>query len=195
MDGVGSFEGKQFTGRNRRLLYEWQKMEERTAKRQDLVCRVAKRNTVGLPIGYWIEYRIRSICGVENLQDLEVEGIYNPPVFASEFTMQIDIPEGYPCIDAQPTFHFLTENGDGLPIPHPWHPNIRFFGDFAGRVCLNMPDTYTDLAWGVERVALYLRYDLYHAVAEPPYPEDLKVAEWVIRQGEPNGWVYFDQEL
>ena len=51
-----------------------------------------------------------------------------------------------------------------------------------------------DLAWYVERVALYLRYDLYHAVQEPPYPEDMKVARWVLRQGEPEGWVYFDQE-
>ena len=39
-----------------------------------------------------------------------------------------------------------------------------------------MADTYTDLVWGVERVAHYLRYDVYHAVSEPPYPEDLKVA-------------------
>ena len=54
-----------------------------------------------------------------------------------------------------------------------------------------MPDTYTDLAWAVERVAQYLRYEIYHAVSEPPYPEDLKVAAWVIRQGEPKEWTVF----
>jgi hypothetical protein len=41
----------------------------------------------------------------------------------------------------------------------------------------------------VKRVASYLTYERYHAVAEPPYPEDLQVAAWVIRQAEPNGWI------
>ena len=78
-------------------------------------------------------------------------------------------------------------------IPHPWHPNIRYFGEFAGRVCLNTLNSHTSLAWCVDRVALYLRYDLYHAIQEPPYPEDPKVARWIIQQGEPNEWIFFDQ--
>jgi hypothetical protein len=56
-----------------------------------------------------------------------------------------------------------------------------------------MTDTYTDLLWGVQRVASYLRYDTYHALIEAPYPEDLKVAAWVTRQGEPKEWIYFEQ--
>jgi hypothetical protein len=56
-----------------------------------------------------------------------------------------------------------------------------------------MADTYTDLLWGIRRVASYLRYETYHALMESPYPEDLKVAAWVIRQGEPNGWLLFEQ--
>lgn len=192
---MDNFETKQLSGRNRRLLYEWHKMKERITEREDLTWSVTKHNTAGLPVGYQVDYHILSICGVENIDNLDMEGVCNPPVFASIFKMQIDIPEGYPCIDAMPTFHFLTEDKDRSLLPHPWHPNIRFFGDFAGRVCLNMADTYTDLAWGVERIALYLRYDLYHAIEEPPYPEDLKVARWVVRQGEPNGWIYFDQKL
>ncbi len=107
--------------------------------------------------------------------------------------MQIDLPPGYPCIDSPPALRFLTADENGNPIPHPWHPNIRYFGSFAGRVCINMADSYTDLAWGVERVGQYLRYERYHAVNEPPYPEDMQVAAWVIRQGEPNEWVYFSQ--
>jgi hypothetical protein len=42
-------------------------------------------------------------------------------------------------------------------------------------------------------VASYLRYETYHALLESPYPEDLKVATWVMRQGEPNGWLLFEQ--
>lgn len=63
----------------------------------------------------------------------------------------------------------------------------------AGRVCLNAPDSYMDLVWYVERVALYLKYELYHAKQEPPYPEDINVARWVLRQGEPMRWIFFNQ--
>lgn len=180
-----SLEGKQLSGRNRRLLYEWQKLEQHLSARKDIDYLVAKANSQGLPISYQISYHIKSICGIE--ADFT-------PIFAKIFLMQIDIPDNYPCIDALPYFHFLTHDKNGCEIPHPWHPNIRYYGEFAGRVCLNMPDTYTDLAWGVERVAHYLRYDLYHAIVEPPYPEDLRVADWVTKHGEPNKWIFFDQE-
>ena len=156
--------------------------------------RITKYNLNGLPVKYLIEYGIRSICQVNDVDKLNKPGSDNSPVFASVFFMQIDIPENYPCIDAPVSFRFLTQDSTGEPIPHPWHPNIRFFGEFAGRVCLNTPDSYTSLAWCVERVALYLRYDLYHAFPEPPYPEDLRVAEWVVKQGEPKGWIFFGQE-
>lgn len=172
------------SGRDRRLRYEWEKMQEHLSARTDIECEVIAENAHGLPTGYLITYHLKSICGIEGQR----------PVFAREFKMQIDLPVNYPCIDGAPSFHFLTKDPDGKDIPHPWHPNIRYFGEYAGRVCLNMTDTYTDLVWGVERVAHYLRYDLYHAVAEPPYPEDMKVAQWVIQLGEPNEWIFFDQE-
>lgn len=180
-------------GRDRRLLVEWQKFEERLQGRQDIRYEVTKRNAAGLPVGYLIHYQLKSICGVENMAQLDDPRVSNPPVFATGFLMSIDLPDGYPSVDAPPAFCFLTHNEQGEPIAHPWHPNIRYFGDFAGRVCINMADTYTDLVWGVLRVADYLRYEIYHAVQEPPYPEDLKVAYWVIRQGEPNKWIYFNQ--
>ena len=169
-------------------------MEERLEGRHDILCRVAKRNAEGLPTAYVISYHIRSICGVEQLEHFGEAGVANMPIFANSFLMRIDLPDGYPSIDAQAEFRFVTYDETGHSIPHPWHPNIRFFGDFAGRVCLNMNDSYTDLVWGVERIADYLRYNVYHAISEPPYPEDLKVASWVIRQGEPNEWIYFDQK-
>lgn len=187
------YEMSQFSGRNRRLLYEWQQLEKQLEGRHDVTCKVIRQNTAGMPTAYLISYQLKSICGVTDMEHFGQLGTHNLPIFATGFKMRIDLPDGYPSIDAQPAFRFLTHDDNGNPIPHPWHPNIRYFGDFAGRVCINMVDTYTDLAWGVQRVAQYLRYDLYHAISEPPFPEDLKVASWVIRQGEPNEWIYFDQ--
>ena len=130
--------------------------------------------------------------GVERIERLNEPGVSNPPIFASEFSMCIVLPPNYPCVDAPVEFRFLTQDSAGNPIPHPWHPNIRYFGEFAGRVCLNTPDTYAGLDWCVDRVASYLSYERYHAVQGPPYPEDFKVAEWVVRQGEPNDWICFE---
>ena len=180
------------TGRNRRLLYEWQRLDERLSRHSDIAYRPTRLNAAGMPVQYLVTYHLRSICGVEHADQLGQPGASNAPVFADEFLMLIDLPADYPCVDAAPVFRFLTTDTDGQDIPHPWHPNIRYFGCMAGRVCLNQPDTYTELAWGVERIASYLRYERYHAVNEPPYPEDLQVAAWVVRQGEPNGWVCFD---
>ena len=181
------------SGRNRRLLHEWRTLEDRFGARKDVDVQVAACNAAGLPVRYWVDYRLRSICGVEQVERLGERGVENPPRFADSFRMEIELPVNYPCVDGSPVFRFLTADTQGRPLPHPWHPNIRWFGPMAGRVCLNMGDTYTDLAWGVDRIAQYLRYDLYHAVSEPPYPEDLQVAAWVIRQGEPREWIYFEQ--
>ena len=181
------------SGRNRRLLHEWRTLEDRFGARKDVDVQVAACNAAGLPVRYRVNYRLHSICGVEQVERLGERGVENPPLFADEFRMVIELPVNYPCVDGAPVFRFLTADEQGSPVPHPWHPNIRWFGQMAGRVCLNMGDTYTDLAWGVDRIALYLRYDLYHAVQEPPFPEDLQVAAWVIRQGEPREWIYFEQ--
>ena len=185
---------KELTGRNRRLQYEWKNLEKRLSSRSDIHFSITKTNAQGMPIRYEITYHIKSICGVTNIENLDKPGVDNEPIFADEFKMQIDIPEDYPCIDALPNFCFLTKDSCGNQIPHPWHPNIRFFGEMAGRVCLNAPDSYMDLAWYVERVALYLKYELYHAKQEPPYPEDITVARWVLRQGEPMRWIFFNQK-
>lgn len=182
---------KALSGRNKRLLHEWRKLEQCLDGRSDISWSVLATNAEGLPVRYRIDYHINSICGVTNLEHLNEAGVVNEPLFADHYQMLIDLPAKYPCVDGAPAFRFLTADADGQDIPHPWHPNIRYFGDFAGRVCINMADTYTDLLWGIERVAGYLHYDCYHALAEPPYPEDLQVAAWVIRQGEPKGWIPF----
>ena len=188
------YDPSQLNGRNRRLLFEWRQLEEKLSRRQDISLSVVKRNAAGLPILYLIDYRLRSICGVEHLDQLNMTGIENRPIFSDGYQMTLELPPGYPGVDAPPLLNFLTVDSSGQPIAHPWHPNIRFFGAFAGKVCINMTDTYTDLLWGVERVASYLRYDTYHAIMETPYPEDLEVAGWVRHQGEPNGWIIFEQK-
>jgi hypothetical protein len=188
------FDPSKLSGRNRRLLSEWHQLETRLDGRTDLSWRVLERNGEQLPTAYLVDYHLRSICGVENMEQLNEPGVENAPVFATGFLMRISLPANYPCVDGAPQFTFLTHDQSGQPIAHPWHPNIRFFGDFAGRVCINMPDTYTDLAWAVLRIGSYLRYETYHAVQEPPFPEDLKVAAWVVRQGEPRQWIFFNQD-
>jgi len=165
------------TGRQRRRLYEWEQLKKLLRKHDDIVIEVTASDGDGIPTAYAVEFHIHSISGVE--QD-------GKPIFADLFTMELVLPEDYPQVDAPPRFRFV---GDTLP----WHPNIRYFGEMAGRVCLNQLNTFADLAWGVERISLYLRYELYHALQEPPYPEDLKVAEWVRHIGEPNNYVFFDQ--
>jgi len=182
------FRDKPLRGRNGRLLREWQMMEEGLSARSDIRWSVVRTNSEGLPVRYLVDYHIHSICGVTDVERLGESGVENRPIYADRFRMVIELPDTFPSVDGAPVFRFLTEDENG-PLPHPWHPNIRFFGSMAGRVCLNRTDTYTDLVWGVKRVATYLTYERYHALAEPPYPEDMQVAAWVIRQAEPNGWI------
>lgn len=189
-----SFIPEKLSGRNRRLLHEWRALEDRFGARPDVDVQVSATNAEGLPVRYRVDFHIKSICGVENVASLGERGVLNPPLFAKGFRMEITLPPNYPCVDGAPVFRFRVADDEGRPIPHPWHPNIRWFGEMAGRVCLNPSDTFTGLDWGVDRIARYLRYDLYHAVAEPPFPEDMQVAAWVIRQGEPQEWIYFEQD-
>lgn len=172
------------TGRQRRRQYEYQQLRQLAARREDIDITVTRQDADGIPCAYLVSYHIRSICAVS--------GEDRHPVYADDFLMAIDIPDDYPQVDAPPHFHFTT--GDDHAGPLPWHPNIRYYGDMAGHVCLNPLDTSADISWGVERVALYLRYELYHALLEAPYPEDLKVAEWVRHVGEPMEYIFFDQK-
>ena len=188
MSDIDNFKNTKFKGRDARLYREWDSIAQKYSQFGEVYYRVRKRNQAQLPVVYEIVYNIRSFCGVE---EADAAGLQRP-IYADRFIMRINIPNNYPSMDAKLEFKFMTQNMAGEEIPHPWHPNIRYFGDFAGRVCINMADTFTDLVWGVLRVAQYLRYETYHAVYEPPYPEDMKVAAWVTKQGEPNGWISFE---
>ncbi len=169
-----------FTGRNRRLLTEWERIDSTLAKMEDIEYSVTGFNDKGIAIEYEIIYLIRSFCGVED--DMS-------PKYADRFVMRLSIPDEYPCADAPVELTFALRDGAMEEIAHPWHPNIKYFGAFAGRVCLNNMDSYTELAWCVERVAHYLRYERYHAENHPPFPEDLTVARWVVDYGEANGYI------
>lgn len=188
MSNLDQYRGKNFRGRNARLLKEWESIEARCENDPEILPVVRKRNPDGLPVVYEVVYNIRSFCGVEEADE---NGLQRP-IFSDRFQMRISIPNNYPSADSKLEFKFLVKNVLGQDIPHPWHPNIRYFGDFAGRVCLNADacGTFTDLSWYIDRVAHYLRYETYHAkVGVPPFPEDEIVAKWVTDQGEPQGWV------
>lgn len=187
MREVDNYKDKHYIGRNARLLNEWISIDERYMHHPEVSYIIRKRNAEGLPVVYEIVFNIKSFCGVEEPDE---NGLQHP-LFHDEFIMRINIPNNYPSIDSKLEFKFLSKNQIGMEIPHPWHPNIRYFGDFAGLVCLNTNacGSYTDLAFYINRVVSYLKYEKYHALNTPPYPQDNKVAEWVLEQGEPQHWI------
>lgn len=184
---IEDYKNKNFTGTNFRLLQEWEIIYDRFRNNKEIVVVIRERNGVGLPIVYEVTYKIRSFCGVMEKDENGLE----KPLFANRFLMRIKIPNNFPSADSKLDYRFMTEDIFEKKIPHPWHPNIRYFGDKVGHVCLNRLayGTYTSLALYIENVALYLKYEKYHAVNEPPYPEDDQVARWFLEQAEPNGWV------
>ncbi|MBQ6155827.1 MAG: hypothetical protein IJK22_04415 [Bacteroidales bacterium] len=192
MREVEKYKDKHFIGRNARLLNEWMSIDERYMHNPEVSYIIRKRNAEGLPVIYEIIFNIKSFCGVGEAD----ENGWQRPLFHDEFIMRIIIPNNYPGVDSKLEFKFLTQTPTGFKIPHPWHPNIRYFGDFAGLVCLNTNacGSYTDLSFYINRVVSYLKFEKYHALNTPPYPQDNKVAEWVLDQAEPNGWITELQE-
>lgn len=197
-DLINNFNQKELSGRDARLLQEWQQLDSLCSKRKaaspnprkpSLSYIIRKKNIMGLPTEYEIWYRCKSIVGVKDTS------IPREPIFGYLHKMSIVLPNNYPSADGNPIFTFITERL-GRPIPHPWHPNIRYSGSFKGHVCLTIKEmgvlaSLKDLVLRVER---YLKYQLYHAQNTYPYPEDQNVAEWVREEGEPNGWTRFGQD-
>ena len=166
-------------GRDTRLLNEWEKLDEVCAAVDEISYVVSSVNASGLPVAYTVLFDIPSIIGVEEADE---QGLQRP-IFGNNHILQIRLPNNYPAADGgAPEFKFVTDV---------WHPNIRFFGDFKGRVCLNLHDygTAVYLAEHIATIACYLRYIDYHTRNEPPYPEDQTVAKWVLEQAEPQGWL------
>lgn len=190
-DLINNFNQKELSGRDARLLQEWQQLDALCSKRRvasrnprkpSLSYIIRKKNIIGLPTEYEIWYRCKSIVGVKDT------GIPREPIFGYLHKMSIQLPLSYPSADGNPIFTFRTDV---------WHPNIRYSGSFKGHVCLTIKEmgvlaSLKDLVLRVER---YLKYQLYHAQNTYPYPEDQNVAEWVREEGEPNGWTRFGQDL
>ena len=182
---------KELSGRDARLLLEWReldslcarrKAESKDPRRPSIAYIIRRKNVIGLPTEYEIWYRCKSIVGVKG------KTAPREPIFGYLHKMSIILPFNYPAADGNPEFKFRTEV---------WHPNIRYAGDFKGRVCLTINEmgVMASLKVLVLRVEQYLKYQLYHAKNTYPYPEDLKAAEWVREEGEPNGWTRFGQDM
>jgi len=179
---IDFYKDKVTPGRNTRLYNEWIMMDAAYSSDEAISYSITKRNPSGMPVVYTITFRIKSITGVE---EPDAQGLQRP-VFGDQHILQITIPNNYPSADGgYPDFKFMTDV---------WHPNIRYFGEFKGHVCLNfeMSGTSTPLAEYISRIAAYLRYDDYHALDEEPFPEDQTVAQWIREQAEPNKWTIFN---
>lgn len=186
---IKRFNLKELSGRDARLLVEWQGIDDLCTRRKarsldplkpSISYIIRRKNFLGLPTEYEIWYRCKSIIGV-------AEGrVPREPIFGNLHKMSIILPSEYPGADGNPIFKFRSDI---------WHPNIRCSGSFKGRVCLTIKEmgVMASLSSLVLRVEQYLKYQLYHAQNTYPYPEDQNVAEWVREEGEPNGWTCFGQ--
>ena len=81
------FNQSQLSGRNRRLLYEWHHLEEGLSENSNISFQVVRRNVAGLPIGYLVDYQLRSICGVQHVDNLNESGVVNSPFFVYDYKM------------------------------------------------------------------------------------------------------------
>jgi hypothetical protein len=122
------------------------------------------------PEKYLIDYFCRSFVGID---------ANGEPIIGEHHRMKIYLDRDYPR--TEPHMLFLT------PI---WHPNIG--SEEPRRICTDKALTW----WagkGVDdliiRVGEMIQYKHYHAKNEPPFPQDLTVAAWVLNHAEPRGLV------
>ena len=132
---------------------------------------IAVVSPLKIPVKYLITYHLRTIVGIE--EDLQ-------PIFGNEHQVEITLPKRYPLESAK----IYTKT----PV---WHPNIQFHGKFVGRICGNTTNFGKgfSLKQLVLRIEEILRYKNYHAEHTHPFPEDGKVADWILEFAEPNGIV------
>lgn len=130
-----------------------------------------------IPILYEVDYHIKSIIGIHPDQS---------PIYGDKHTLQIDFPAKFPL----ETFKVKT-------LSKIWHPNIKWDGLLAGRVCVNNKGFGRgyDLFWLLLRLGEIIQYKNYLAENIPPYPEDAKVASWIINHAEPNGIVNIQEKI
>lgn len=184
------FERRNLSAKSIRLLNEWKSIHELLQENKYITYIIRHTNRDDVPDEYEIVYNIRSFVGVEEPREVtvdedgkQVKKRLRIPIAGNQHKMQIKIPPEYPnAVTGKPSFKMLTDV---------WHPNIRYFGDLKGRICLNESnlDAGNTLADRIMDVAFYLKYERYFALNEPPFPEDEDVALWIREEGEPNKWV------
>jgi len=179
---IDNYRETKFAGRNARLFREWEMIDQRCENDEQVKYIIRKRNDVGLPIVYDIYLTgIKSVIGVEEPDE---QGLQRP-IFGNEHILRITLPNNYPASDGCPEFKFTTDV---------WHPNIRYFGDYRGLVDIGCGGSHNLLVDYIDRLIKYLKYEDYWAQMEFPYPQDWEVAQWILKQAEPQGWIPFKQE-
>jgi len=141
---------------------------------------IKSQTALNIPVQYHVHYNIKSIVGIDDQK---------APIFGHQHTLDISIPPRYPLV---PCIIKMIS-----PV---WHPNIKFDGNYKGRICGNVKNfgKAYDLYQLVLRIGEILQYKNYHAEHIPPYPEDSKVAVWVMSYAEPknivnkNEYIYID---
>lgn len=188
-------EKRNLSKRGLRLLYEWEAIDSLCRDNKHISYIIRKRNAENLPTAYEIIYRLKSIVGVEEAEEVDVKldeetkrVAVRKPVFGDEHRMRIELPNNYPSAMGNPELTFITDI---------WHPNVRSAGKKKGHVCSNERDlgVKSTLAERIIRIGKYLQYQIYHAEDTDPYPEDSKAAEWVREEAEPMGWVNMQKGL
>ena len=154
--------------RDNRLATEHELLDD-FCKQSKLISYEAKKRKGGLPPErYLIHFKVKSIIGIDASQK---------PIYGEDHTAEIKISPEYP-LGGQPGCYMTT------PL---WHPNIKFDGEFAGKICINKEALghWHTMDMLAERIGEMLQYKNYHAINTPPYPEDAKVATWVRDFAEP----------
>jgi ubiquitin-protein ligase len=184
MSEIDKFRDEKYKGRDARLFKEWDLLEKKFGKDSRVTTIIVRKQNAKskLPEKYEIIFNVKSIVGVNPMDENKLE----TPIFGNRHRLTVDLPDNYPSAEGLPRIMFASDV---------WHPNIRFFGDFKGRVCLTFQDRplTTPLTDYIDTVLEYLTYEDYMANDAYPYPEDLTVAAWVREQAEPNKWLNFTQ--
>ncbi len=156
--------------REKRLAKEHLAIEELCNNNDFIEYKVTEREELlkgSPPKAYQIQYNVRSIVGVD---------LNKNPLLGDLHTVEIRLPKHYPV---EPVACYA--------ITDIWHPNIKWDGNYKGRICGNLKDfgkTYSlDLL--ILRIGQILQYKNYLADNVPPYPEEEKVAAWVRDYAEP----------
>lgn len=164
----GDYDDSRF--RNNRFLIAFaidHKGLDELRKRTDVIEYEVVETISGIPSSYHIHYKLKSIIGVDTQQ---------MPVYGDRHTLKLMLPRNFPI--SPPSLYMLTDI---------WHPNIKSDGQFKGKVCANATNfgkafSLSDL---VIRVGEMLQYKNYLAEMIHPFPEDMRVAEWVRNIAEP----------